>query len=34
VFSEDRPAEGFEPVEASLQDVYFSTLHHAADKVA
>ena len=34
VFSEDRPAEGFEPVEASLQDVYFSTLHHAAEKVA
>jgi ABC-type multidrug transport system ATPase subunit len=28
VFSEARP-DGFEPVTASLEDVYFSTLHHA-----
>jgi ABC-2 type transport system ATP-binding protein len=28
VFSETRP-EGFDPVPASLEDVYFSTLHHA-----
>jgi hypothetical protein len=33
VFSEDRP-EGFLPVPASLEDVYFSTLHHASDEVA
>jgi ABC-type multidrug transport system ATPase subunit len=26
VFAEDRPEEGFEPVEADLKDVYFSTL--------
>jgi hypothetical protein len=29
VYSEEQP-EGFEPVTASLEDVYFSTLHHAA----
>jgi ABC-type multidrug transport system ATPase subunit len=28
VFSDSRP-DGFEPVPASLEDVYFSTLHHA-----
>jgi ABC-2 type transport system ATP-binding protein len=33
VFSADRP-EGFDPVPASLEDVYFSTLHHAADREA
>ena len=33
VFSETRP-EGFEPVPASLEDVYFSTLHHAEEKAA
>ena len=31
VFSETRP-EGFEPVPASLEDVYFSTLHHSDQK--
>jgi ABC-2 type transport system ATP-binding protein len=31
VFSEDQPA-GFEPVTASLEDVYFSTLHQAGGK--
>ena len=33
VFSETQP-EGFLPVAASLEDVYFSTLHHATDEVA
>jgi ABC-2 type transport system ATP-binding protein len=33
VFSETQP-EGFEPVPASLEDVYFSTLHHAEEKAA
>jgi ABC-type multidrug transport system ATPase subunit len=33
VFSETQP-EGFEPVPASLEDVYFSTLHHAEQKAA
>ena len=27
VLSDDRPGEGFEPVQASLEDVYFSTLN-------
>jgi ABC-type multidrug transport system ATPase subunit len=31
VFSEERP-EGFDAVPASLEDVYFSTLHHASDR--
>ena len=30
VFSEERP-EGFEEVDASLEDVYFSTLHRAEE---
>ncbi|HEY3056611.1 MAG TPA: ABC transporter ATP-binding protein [Thermoanaerobaculia bacterium] len=30
VFSEERPDASFEPVPASLEDVYFSTLHKAA----
>jgi ABC-2 type transport system ATP-binding protein len=30
VYSESSPGETFEPVNASLEDVYFSTLHHAA----
>jgi ABC-2 type transport system ATP-binding protein len=30
VYSESSPGEAFEPVNASLEDVYFSTLHHAA----
>ncbi len=30
VFADGRPEEGFEPVEADLKDVYFSTLHPAA----
>jgi ABC-2 type transport system ATP-binding protein len=29
VFASEQP-EGFEPVDASLEDVYFSTLHHAS----
>jgi len=29
VFSEASPGQGFEPVSGSLEDVYFSTLHHA-----
>jgi ABC-2 type transport system ATP-binding protein len=33
VYSETKP-EGFEPVPASLEDVYFSTLHHAEEKAA
>ena len=33
VFSETQP-EGFEPVPASLEDVYFSTLHHAEQQAA
>jgi ABC-2 type transport system ATP-binding protein len=33
VYSDTRP-EGFEPVPASLEDVYFSTLHHAEEKAA
>jgi ABC-type multidrug transport system ATPase subunit len=33
VFSETHP-EGFDPVPASLEDVYFSTLHHAEQKAA
>jgi ABC-type multidrug transport system ATPase subunit len=32
VFSETRPDATFEPVTASLEDVYFSTLHHAEGK--
>jgi ABC-type multidrug transport system ATPase subunit len=34
VFSETNPGDGFEPVEASLQDVYFSTLQRAETKAA
>jgi ABC-type multidrug transport system ATPase subunit len=35
VYSEGSPGEGFEPVEASLEDVYFSTLSQAnAEKAA
>jgi ABC-2 type transport system ATP-binding protein len=33
VYSDTRP-EGFDPVPASLEDVYFSTLHHAEPKAA
>jgi ABC-type multidrug transport system ATPase subunit len=33
VYSEERP-EGFDAVPASLEDVYFSTLHHAEPKAA
>ena len=33
VYSATQP-EGFEPVAASLEDVYFSTLHHAEQKAA
>jgi ABC-2 type transport system ATP-binding protein len=33
VYSATQP-EGFEPVPASLEDVYFSTLHHAEEKAA
>jgi ABC-2 type transport system ATP-binding protein len=33
VYSETRP-EGFEPVAGSLEDVYFSTLHHASAEEA
>jgi ABC-2 type transport system ATP-binding protein len=33
VFSESQPA-GFEPVNASLEDVYFSTLHKSDEKAA
>jgi ABC-2 type transport system ATP-binding protein len=33
VYSDSRP-EGFDPVPASLEDVYFSTLHHADQKAA
>src|SRR2546423_1739693 len=29
VFSDSAPGAGFEPVDGSLEDVYFSTLHHA-----
>ena len=29
VFSEDHPGAEFEPIDGSLEDVYFSTLHHA-----
>jgi ABC-type multidrug transport system ATPase subunit len=29
VFSDANPGDGFEPVDGSLEDVYFSTLHHA-----
>ncbi len=29
VFSDDGPGDGFEPVDADLEDVYFSTLHRA-----
>ena len=34
VYSEQNPGEGFTPVEASLQDVYFSTLQRAETKAA
>ena len=37
VFNEGNPGEGFEAIEGSLEDVYFSTLHHAensAEKAA
>jgi ABC-type multidrug transport system ATPase subunit len=34
VFAEDRPAAAWEPVEAGLADVYFSTLKHAGDRRA
>ncbi|HEX7153802.1 MAG TPA: ABC transporter ATP-binding protein [Thermoanaerobaculia bacterium] len=30
VYSEEQPGPGFEPVNTSLEDVYFSTLHKAA----
>ena len=33
VYSDTQP-EGFEPVPVSLEDVYFSTLHHAEQKAA
>ncbi|HEY0139748.1 MAG TPA: ABC transporter ATP-binding protein [Thermoanaerobaculia bacterium] len=33
VFSEERP-EGFEPVTANLEDVYFTTLRQSSDEVA
>jgi hypothetical protein len=33
VYSDARP-EGFDAVPASLEDVYFSTLHHAEEKAA
>jgi len=33
VYSDEQP-NGFEPVSASLEDVYFSTLHHAEEKAA
>ena len=33
VYSDEQPS-GFEPVSASLEDVYFSTLHHAEEKAA
>jgi ABC-2 type transport system ATP-binding protein len=29
IFSDSHPGDGFEPVDGSLEDVYFSTLHHA-----
>jgi len=34
VLAEARPGEGFEPVEAELVDVYFSTLKHAGERRA
>ena len=34
VYSDEQPGEGFAPVEASLQDVYFSTLQRAETKAA
>jgi ABC-type multidrug transport system ATPase subunit len=34
VFAHERPGPGFEPVEAGLEDVYFSTLKHAGDRRA
>ena len=34
VLAEDAPGEGFEPVEASLEDVYFSTLNEGPEEVA
>jgi hypothetical protein len=30
VFAEDRPDASFDPVEPDLEDVYFTTLEHAA----
>jgi hypothetical protein len=32
VYSDVRPTAGFEPVAASLEDVYFSTLRQAEEK--
>jgi ABC-type multidrug transport system ATPase subunit len=34
VFADHRPEPGFEPVEAGLEDVYFSTLKHAGERRA
>jgi ABC-type multidrug transport system ATPase subunit len=34
VYATDSPAPGFEPVDAGLEDVYFSTLKHAGDRRA
>jgi len=32
VYSEAHPGDGFEPVQASLEDVYFTTLEWAAEE--
>jgi hypothetical protein len=34
VYAEKRPGPGFDPVEAGLEDVYFSTLKHADRRAA
>jgi ABC-2 type transport system ATP-binding protein len=34
VYSEEAPGDGFEPVSPDLEDVYFSTLRHAGDRLA
>jgi len=34
VYADERPGPGFDPVEAGLEDVYFSTLKHASDRRA
>jgi hypothetical protein len=34
VYSEERPGPGFDPVDAGLEDVYFSTLKHADRRAA